>query len=182
MASNLKSLRHCDSASTTQSPCRSCRNVVARTVSFQIIADVPQGRIQQRTSFVEFGLAVSAAPAFAADARNLSCRLLSHHPIPRSECVSKTRWTRQVNADDELGVCSMFSSLTNPLEQIQWIQHRILLAIQQMLWMWSGSFMVPRPFWIQLCVHGLKTHVLSTSNGPQSLYNKAPVATGGSMI
>ena len=76
----------------------------------------------------------------------------------------------------------MFRSLTNPLEQIQGIPHRIWLATQQMLWMWSGSFMAPSPFWIQLCVHGLKTHVSSTSNGPQPPYNKAPVATGGSTI
>ena len=43
---------------------------------FQIIADMPQGRIQLRTwfvefGFVEFGLAVSAAPAFAADRSEL---------------------------------------------------------------------------------------------------------------
>ena len=46
----------------------------------------------------------------------------------------------------------MFRSLTstNPLEQIQRIQHRILLATQQMLWMCLGSFMVPSPFWIQV--------------------------------
>ena len=32
--------------------------------------------------------------------------------------------------------------------------------------------MVPSPFWIRLCVRGLKTHVSSTSNGRQSPYYK----------
>ena len=43
-----------------------------RIVSFQIIADMPQGRIQPRfprTWFVEFGL--SAAPAFLAEGSEL---------------------------------------------------------------------------------------------------------------
>ena len=73
----------------------------------------------------------------------------------------------------------MFRSLTNPQEQIQRTQHRILLATQQMLWMWLGSFMVPNPFWIQICVHGFKTHLSSTSDGLQLIYNQAPEATGG---
>ena len=71
----------------------------------------------------------------------------------------------------------MLRSLRNP--QIQLIQCRILLA---MFWMWSDSFMVPSPFWIQLCVRGVKTHVSLTSNGHQCPYYMAPVATGGSMI
>ena len=35
------------------------------------------------------------------------------------------------------------------------------------------------PFWIRLCTHGFKTHVSSTSNGRQLIYNQAPEATGG---
>ena len=51
-----------------------CRHITAaimvdRIVSFQIIVDMPQGRIQPRTWFVEFGL--SAAPAFLADGSEL---------------------------------------------------------------------------------------------------------------
>ena len=59
----------------------------------------------------------------------------------------------------------------NDSDQILW----------SMLCMWSDSFMVLRPFWIRLCVRRFKTRTSSsTSNGRQSPYNNAPVATGSS--
>ena len=161
----------------------SCHNVVARTVWFQIIADMPQGRIQPRTWFVEFGLAVSAAPAFAADRSELE--LPTAVPPSDSEIRMGIKDVMDTSSQSGRRIRSLqhVSFAYKSKEQIQLTLHWILLATHQMLWMWSGSFMVPSPFWIQLlCVHGSKTLVSSTSNGPQSPSNKAPVATGGSTI
>ena len=74
----------------------------------------------------------------------------------------------------------MFRSLTNPLEQIQRIQHRILLETRKCcgcVWVRSWYRVHSGYKFIQLCVQGLKTHMSSTSNGSQSPYNK-PRHTG----
>ena len=69
---------------------------------FPFIADMPQGQIQPRTWFVEFGLAVSAAPAFAADSSELALQtaVAVGTAVPQSDFENlmcdghvKSKWT-----------------------------------------------------------------------------------------
>jgi len=105
---------------------------------------MPQGRIQPRTWFVKFGLAVSAerpAPALSAESEHVSGQPTA---VPPSDSEIRMCIKNVMDKSNQEGRrirrLQHVSLSYNP--QIQLIQWLVWLVIQRILWTWSDSLMM----------------------------------------